>query len=146
MTECIVLLRETIMSVYCLLCSQTNMYSILVGSLWLQSGRDYNMWEKEYIKHEGWKAELWEKRKYCSHVPVHTLIKFMSLKTKINRPLHYVHPKGLKQTNDALCSTLLSAQPSSVFAALASAHYCLLKSLSWGEDKDVGFLTGNQGL
>lgn len=75
-----------------------------------------------------------------------TPIKFMCVETKINRPLLYVHPRGLKQRHNALHTTMLSAQPSSMFAALASACNSLLKSLSWGEDKGMGSLTCNQEL
>lgn len=70
----------------------------------------------------------------------------MFLKAKINWSLLYVQLKGLKQTNNGLYTTLLSAQPSSMSAALASVHNRFLKSLSEGENKGTGSLTCNQGL
>lgn len=54
--------------------------------------------------------------------------------------------EALTQTNNAEHATLLSAQTSSMFAALASAHNRLLKSLSCREDKGVDSLTSNWGL
>lgn len=109
--------------------------------------------QKKIKLSEARRAELCEKQRHCSHVPLqhifqkpHFWLSFMLLRTKINRPLHHVRPRGLKRTNNTLYTSLLSARPSCVSAALASAHYRLLKSRPRGEDKGTGVLTCNNGL
>lgn len=120
-------MTDTVMCVYCFGCFSEDHLKCTLERLKVEERT-----KVQVKKSEGEKTERWEKCQHCTHVPVQhtTLIKFMFLETKINWPLQYVHLRGLKQTNNALHTTLLSVQPSSVFAALASVHNRLLKSLS----------------